>query len=320
MTIPMIIVVRGRRTTVDPFFQCASHTDTLNSYAVLEVDKGGKVTGRTVHPASRRRHIEHYCRRQPERIVYIDRRRDAGLVPEPHVDGSRCASSRLATMRLQKSAAERQQLCELDRTVQALIRSVSPETFRKSAASASDGCFAYERRTPHFLQRHYGLRRRGLCADVADVSTTEPLWSALIAHAQSCLVRLQTDLVVGAHVETVEEDFVRRMSDGGCRVRSRPVRHIGYEADEPAPDGAVGEHEVLSLTACFDDGTDGRTPALLRRVCHPGTYRGASEATTTGSDVVGIDEDSFSVLSPHCETAASVGEALRMAMLLLWDL
>lgn len=314
----MIIVVRGQRNGVDPYFQCASHQETVNSYVVLEVDSSGHVTTRTVFPASRRGHIERFCKTQDDRIVYIDRRRDAQLLPEPHVDGSRCAASILSTIRRQKTEQEREELIGLDRNVQALLRSSSPDAFRNSAATSGDPSFAYERRTPHFLQRHYGLKRRGLCADVADVVNPDAAWKLRVAHARKCLDALESKLVVGACVEEVEKDFVQRMRDGGCRVRSRPVGHIGYEASEPVPDGPVGAYDVLRLTAAFDDGKDNGTLAVLRRACHPsGTYRGVAEAETTRSAAVGIDKDSFSSLSAHCETAETFSEARRIALFLL---
>ena len=279
-----LVVVRGSYRGTDPTYACTAHDTQQGRYLLLEVE-GGKVSKRTVVPASDRRGVEN-AMQSYRGSVYVDKRTDAGLLPLTAPAHAREAD--LASMRRAKSDEELDALRGLSRDTIHLLNApkVSASTFRGAAARTGNKSGFEVTRKHGFTQYRGGIMDgKGRVSDLTRVDAHTPEWEARLARVDRGLQAVYRAITPGAKVADLDRIFVENLDSEKDVVYGSVVHHTGFESHEDSlPLHTVDKYDFLTVGAAVGDGKE--TALIYRNAVAVGdeqTYgaTAADDATDT---------------------------------------
>lgn len=244
-------VVRGSHKTLDSNYACAARDVQLGKYAVVEIDSTGTTTRQSTYDASERAALEKELR-EFRGSVFVDTRKDAGLLPLSHEEHFKPVD--LALMRRIKSPEELRELEALHAKTVSCLKGESSSVFR-SAEQEMEGWKAafVQRKGQGFIEYRGGfMTPTGLKSDLTRVVATNADWEERLKRVHRGLDAVEANLKEGATFRGLNEIFMKHMDPEKDAVFGDVVHFTGTEANENAavgagPDSTLRENDFVTV-------------------------------------------------------------------------
>lgn len=244
-------VVRGSHKTLDSNYACAARDVQLGKYAVVEIDSTGTTTRQSTYDASERAALEKELR-EFRGSVFVDTRKDAGLLPLSHEEHFKPVD--LALMRRIKSPEELRELEALHAKTVSCLKGESSSVFRSAEQEMEGWKAAFVQRKGHgFIEYRGGfMTPTGLKSDLTRVVATNADWEERLKRVHSGLDAVEANLKEGATFRGLNEIFMKHMDPEKDAVFGDMVHFTGTEANENAavgagPDSTLRENDFVTV-------------------------------------------------------------------------